>query len=158
MRSGQHTYHLILKRPDEIYGAAQIVASSFPEPDTVFTGIYELLINAVEHGNLHMDAQCKAALMEKGCWQEEINRRLALAPYADKLVHIDIIESTSFIRFTIQDEGDGFDWKANMICDLENRRPHGRGLCIAQASGFDSIAFNPAGNAVTCSVNLDKFS
>ena len=55
---------------------ASQVAHLCPEPHRVVTGISELLINALEHGNLKIGYEEKSNLMRRGMWQIEVDRRL----------------------------------------------------------------------------------
>ena len=55
-----------------------LLAYAFPEPETQVVGLSELLINAVEHGNLGITYEEKSRLNSDGSWQQEVNRRLAL--------------------------------------------------------------------------------
>ena len=55
-----------------------LLASLCPEPDVVAPGLVDLMVNAVEHGNLGISYHQKAQLKLDGTWEEEIHRRLAL--------------------------------------------------------------------------------
>jgi hypothetical protein len=146
----EHRYYLQLKDPADVYNMAQITASFFINPDDVFTGIYELMLNSIEHGNLSIGFKDKGELIRKGALFEEMNRRLAMPQYALKSVHIEIIDSADAVTVTITDEGEGFDWKTHIAHNQSDLKPHGRGLWIAQQSGFDAVRFNEKGNSVTC--------
>ena len=49
-----------------------------PDPEAVIIGLTELLVNAVEHGNLGITYEDKTALNAAGTWDTEVRRRLAL--------------------------------------------------------------------------------
>ena len=131
---------------------SQLLAQYFPKPDQFVTGIHELLLNAVEHGNLGIGFEAKTEMVRKGKWKEEVMRRLAMPEYAHKEVKITITHDDHEGRLTIVDEGEGFPWKEYIGRPTDDRRPNGRGLQIAFNSKFDRIMFNPAGNEVTCVV------
>lgn len=150
MPAPQHRFHLNLRSPEEVRDSAAIVSSFASDPQDVFTGIYELLINAIEHGNLGISFIQKNELMRRGEWQKEINRRLRLRNNSEKSVRVEILSRSGECRFTITDSGNGFNWRQRLSEDCAESRPHGRGLVIAMQSGFESMEFNEAGNAVTC--------
>lgn len=129
---------------------AQWLAQYFPAPEDTLTAIYELLLNAIEHGTLGIGFDEKAALMRQGCWHEEIARRLALPGYAQRAVRVTLTQDAYEGRLTIADEGEGFAWREHVGRFEFGRRPNGRGLWIVFNSAFDRIRFNAQGNEVTC--------
>ncbi len=151
-------YNCKLKDLDGIHHMAQLLAQYFPNPNQYVTGIYELLLNAVEHGNLGIGFQAKTELIRKGMWKDELTRRLALPENAHKKVDITMIHDEHEGRLTITDQGDGFAWREFINRGPGGRLPHGRGLLIAFNSEFDHIAFNEAGNEVTCVVQYSHQS
>jgi two-component system cell cycle response regulator len=156
MGQKKHHYHFHLQKPEDIYNLAMMAASSFSEPEEVFTGIYELLINAVEHGNLGIGSEKKGQLLREGSWQDEMHRRLSAPDNANKMVNIEVVEEQNHCKITITDQGSGFNWKASIDYDINHNRPHGRGLWIVLNSGFDSVTFNEDGNSVTCELKSGR--
>jgi len=144
------TFHFRLRNLSEILIVSQQLSEYFTEPDEVAIGIYELLINAVEHGNLGIGYDQKSELIRQGIWESEINRRMNLAENADKEVDVSLVRGRQECALTICDQGKGFNWQhyLNMAPQLD--RLHGRGLLIASHCKFDSLVFNAAGNVVTC--------
>ena len=142
--------HYTLKDLDGIYILSQVLAHYFPVPEQYVTGIYELLLNAMEHGNLGIGFQTKTELLRQGKWKEEVARRLALPEYANKEIEIKISYDEQECRLVIADHGNGFNWKEYMEHPAEGRLPNGRGLWIALNANFDSITFNAIGNQVIC--------
>ena len=126
------------------------LASLFPEPENAFVGIIELLINAIEHGNLEIDYKCKSELLEQNNWLSETKRRLSLPAYRDRKVRIYLEQHPDRIALSIHDEGMGFDWRGfetlseDRLFDL-----HGRGIALAKNT-FDGLTFSATGNVVTC--------
>lgn len=143
-------YNCKLKDLDGIYNLSQALAQYFPKPDQFVTGIYELLLNAVEHGNLGIGFEAKTKLIRQGKWKEEVIRRLALPENAGKEVEIKLTYNDAECSLTIIDQGNGFHWKEFVGRTAGNKSPNGRGLWIAFNSKFDRIIFNSAGNEVTC--------
>jgi len=149
------THHYTLKTLPEIFDLSQLLSRYFPDPEQVMTAIYELLLNAVEHGNLGLGFKAKTALVREGRWEAEITRRLSLPHYAGKQVEISVVQDADECRLTIADQGQGFHWQEYLRRVADPRFPHGRGLIIALNAGFDRITFNDAGNIVTCVMARD---
>ena len=77
------------------------LAACYPEPESVVVGISELLINAVEHGNLCISYDEKTKILEDGgaeAWSDEIDKRLQEDEYKDKWVDVKLEKSKSSIR------------------------------------------------------------
>ena len=134
---------------------AMVLANSCPEPDKVITGISELLINAIEHGNLQIGYKEKSDLKKQGIWREEIERRLQLPQHADKSANVSYCRNGSSIKITISDNGKGFDWKNFLEFSPERAFDnHGRGIAMARLMSFDDLQYNEIGNKVTAIINL----
>lgn len=134
---------------------AAILANACPNSDDVVLGLTELMINAVEHGNLGIGYDEKTRLNAGNQWENEIIRRLSLPQNKDKSVSIEFFRDKHEIRFLIEDQGDGFDWEQYM--EMSPRRvfdSHGRGIAIAKLVSFDQIEYIESGNKVRVTVSL----
>lgn len=141
---------------DHARNLASLLSNAFPEPSIVVMGLTELMVNAVEHGNLGITYDEKSALNENGTWNDEVSRRLALTENADKLVKVNFISNCSLIEITITDQGGGFDWQAYMDFDpsriMDN---HGRGIAVANKLSFSDVVYSGNGNTVCARLNLE---
>lgn len=136
---------------------ANFFAQAAPDPEKLVIGLQELLINAVEHGNLALSYQDKTDLLLEGCWQEEVDRRLTLPEYRDRYVEVFFERLPDSIRFTISDQGNGFDWTRYLDFDLERIfDPHGRGIAMARKLSFSTLEYQGKGNSVLATVDLTK--
>ena len=136
---------------------AAFLANCFPEPDRTVSGLAELLVNAVEHGNLCIDYHDKTRLVEEGNWRSEVERRQSLAEHRQKRVDVMYRKKPEGSFVTIKDEGKGFDWKNYLQVDPSRAsHNHGRGIAQANAISFDKITFNESGNEVSGFVSNDK--
>ncbi|OSM01379.1 response regulator [Magnetofaba australis] len=136
---------------------AALLANLFPDSQRAAVGLSELLINAVEHGNLQITYAEKGQLLtnRRLLWMEEVERRLALPEYADKYVEVTLQHSAERLSVTIRDAGDGFNWADYLEFDPKRAfDPHGRGIAMARAMSFDTLQYNDVGNEVTVTVNL----
>lgn len=142
---------------DHARNLASLLSNAFPDPSIVVMGLTELMVNAVEHGNLGITYDEKSALNDKGTWNEEVSRRLALPENADKAVTVNFISNNSCIKITITDQGDGFDWQSYMDFDpnriMDN---HGRGIAVANKLSFSEVVYAGKGNVVCALLNLEQ--
>lgn len=83
-------------------------------------GIEEMVVNAIEHGN-----------------KFNINKK----------VTVEIILASHYILATVEDEGEGFDWRKKISSPMElcGSKERGRGIPLA-ALCCDSIYYNLKGN------------
>lgn len=128
---------------------ASILSASCPDPKRVVIGLSELLVNAVEHGNLGISFEEKARLHEQNRWEEEVARRLATPELAARRVTVEYWREPGRIRIGIRDEGDGFDWRRYLEVDPARvMAAHGRGIAMANMLSFDTVDYRGAGNEV----------
>jgi DNA-binding response OmpR family regulator len=145
MKTGRFEFQNI----DEGKMLTTLLASLFPDPSRVAIGLWELLLNAVEHGNLGISYEEKARLVEADEWHIEVRRRMALPENLSKTVTVDFERTESETRFLIQDQGKGFNWMNFM--DFTPDRAfdlNGRGIHLARSLSFDRVEYNDAGNQV----------
>lgn len=136
---------------DGVMTISSLIASLCPSPNTALLGIRELMLNAVEHGNLGITYAEKTELVELGAWQAEIERRLALPENATKFAVVTVEQMHAEIVLTIEDKGEGFDWRPYMRYDLTRALDlHGRGIFMAKTISFDEMQYEPPGNRVIC--------
>ncbi|MDX8398726.1 MAG: response regulator [Gallionellaceae bacterium] len=134
---------------------ASTLAEFYPAPQRCLLGLTELLINAVEHGNLGISYQEKSALLRKTRWEEEIELRLALPENSHKFANVLLERSPHQIRTTITDCGTGFDWIKYLEMSPERAfDPNGRGIAMSRMNSFDLLEYLGNGNQVATTVNL----
>ncbi len=143
MISGHFRYRTL----DQASHLACLLANACPEPNRVVGGLLELMVNAVEHGNLNVGYQAKTALLKSGEWRAEIERRLQLPEFRDRRVDVLAQRSDNEVAIEIADEGDGFDYTPFLEIDAARAmHSHGRGIALANAICFDEIEFRGRGN------------
>jgi len=134
---------------------SSILAFMTLDQKRVAVGLFELIINAIEHGNLGISYAEKSKLTLNATLQNEVERRLNLPENLTKYVTVSIKRLKNQMQFTIKDCGDGFDY-ANYLNFSENRAMdhHGRGIMIANQLSFDHIEYKDNGSKVICTVNI----
>ncbi|UMZ73999.1 SpoIIE family protein phosphatase [Natranaerofaba carboxydovora] len=105
---------------DKLSSEVYPIINAFSKENVSFQGLYELVTNAIEHGNKEN---------------------------AKKKVYIDIIITGEYIVAIVEDEGKGFDWleKKTAPLDLEHSGERGRGIILTQML-CDSLYYNEKGN------------
>lgn len=109
--------------------------------------IRELLVNAVEHGNLGITYDEKGRFLQEGSLLDEYRQRLSHPVYRHRLVEVTLHRTSEARSITIKDEGDGFDFEKYRTIDPARLFDvHGRGVVIASAT-LD-LEYVPPGNQV----------
>jgi len=110
--------------------------------------LQEALLNAAHHGNLEVGSELRDEDTE--LYMRELAKRMDEMPYKARRIHVDAKFSGEEARFSIRDEGPGFDPSALPDpCDTENLlKCHGRGVMLMR-SLMDECRYNDSGNAVT---------
>jgi CheY-like chemotaxis protein len=138
---------------EEAERLATLLGGLCPDPDAAAMGLGELLLNAVEHGNLEIAYGEKGRLKREGRWRKEVERRLKLDQFRDRRARVRADRAEGEIRFTITDQGKGFDWRK--FLDFDPGRafdPNGRGIALARKLAFLRVEFQGAGNVVVATV------
>ncbi|HEX9083044.1 MAG TPA: response regulator transcription factor, partial [Holophagaceae bacterium] len=82
------TGRFAFRTPEQAWDLAAVLAKTTPQPERAVGGLSELMINAIEHGNLGIGYEEKTRLLEQGRWREEIAQRLSLPQFASRTASI----------------------------------------------------------------------
>jgi CheY-like chemotaxis protein len=149
LQSAQFTFSTLT----EALRMASFLAKLCPAPEVAVIGLAELMINAVEHGNLDIGYADKGRLSLEGVWSQEVERRLMLPEYRDRVATARFERLPDRLVFRIGDQGSGFDWKSFM--DTPDDRAfdmHGRGIAMARTLAFDTLSYNDGGRVAVASI------
>jgi len=142
---------------EEARNLAFLIANCFPDPEATVYGLNEMLINAVEHGNLGITYPEKTQLILEGRLFEEIECRLALPQNRNKWAYLTFEADDHALRVRIKDQGTGFDWQQYLdISPDRATHPHGRGIATSRLMSFTSVEYLGCGNDVLCTVTLAR--
>ncbi len=142
---------------EEARNLAFLVANCFPEPEVAVYGLNEMLINAVEHGNLGITYAEKMQFLLEGRLYEEIERRLALPCNRDKWAYLSFEADENALRVLIKDQGRGFDWRQYLdISPDRATHPNGRGIATSRLTSFSSVEYRGCGNEVLCTAAMTR--
>lgn len=138
----------------EAESLAAFAANCFPNPKRVVSGLGELLVNAIEHGNLGIGYDQKTALLDASTWRIEIDRLQQSREFREKFSTITIARKDDGIYAIVQDQGVGFPWQKYMAIDPARAgHNHGRGIAQANATSFDKLSYNEAGTKAVAFVS-----
>jgi hypothetical protein len=138
------------RTPTEAGNLAVALSAAGASPQRLALGLLELMLNAVEHGNLGIGFAEKSRLRASGRFGQEVEDRLARPENLDKWATVDVMhDENGRLTFVIADEGRGFDW-TNPPGAAPDAGPvlHGRGILLARSLGFDEVRYQGCGNRV----------
>lgn len=113
-------------------------------------GLREIIINAIEHGNLAVTFEDKTRAQLEGDYLQFLQARCQLPECRDRTVRIIYSLNASRVIYQISDQGQGFDYAALLreIGERENMElEHGRGILMTLGL-FDVVRYKAPGNSV----------
>jgi Histidine kinase-like ATPase domain len=145
----------VFRTLEEAEALATVLATYCPEPRRRVGGLLELLVNAVEHGNLELSGAEKHRLLVEGRWYAELLSRLEDPRFAHRRVRVTYERAADHtITVAVEDDGAGFDWTQVSNRALEDGERHfGRGLALARRMSFDELVWEGRGNRVVARIH-----
>ena len=148
---------LVIRTLQEAKNLAVLLAKICHDPERRGLGFLEILLNAIEHGNLGIGYKEKSALIARGMWEEEIKRRLRMPEHQGKVVEVTVERLQAATRVVVRDQGNGFDWKNYLQFDPKRvTHTHGRGIAMAKLISFDTLEYRGCGNEVCMTVQRGR--
>lgn len=145
----------VFRTPDEARNLATLLANAAPEPGRVVLGLSELMLNAVEHGNLGIGYQQKTLLIENDSLHAEIDRLLATAEYGSRQAELLVSRNAEELTYRVRDQGAGFDWSGFLEMSPDRAfDTHGRGIAMSRMISFDRLEYRGCGNEVEAAIRL----
>ena len=119
--------------------------------------LYEVAINAIEHGNLGISYEKKKEWIEKNIYHEKLSELLKTEKAKNTFVEISLKIKDDCITLIVKDKGNGFkpQKEIDKIKKEGFARSSGRGMIMVK-SYFDKIKYNKAGNSITLLKNINK--
>lgn len=117
----------------------------------------EVLVNAIEHGNLAITFDEKTEATRTGSLLSLLNQRIADPRFSGRRIRVRVELKSDSVEYLVRDEGAGFDHAKMMerAESVDSGLYHGRGLALAKTF-FDRIVFNETGNEVRLVKNFGK--
>jgi anti-sigma regulatory factor (Ser/Thr protein kinase) len=132
---------------EEVEGIADVIAGLLPDPLVGRLGMVELLLNAIEHGNLEIGNALKGQLIREQRFEAEIAARLDCEPYRSRRAHVRVDVEYPVVNIEIRDDGPGFDWRRALAGELNaHDGPNGRGIALVSRTCFPTLEYRDPGN------------
>lgn len=146
---------LRLCSPKQVEAVVSALSALCPEPMRQGLGLAELVMNAIEHGNLEISGAHKAQLLLRGGFEEEVARRLRDPRFAGREARVRLTRYPDHVELVVEDAGPGFDWRNQLEKVIDFEAPCGRGLRLAQQLAFDSLEYLGRGNVAIARVRSE---
>lgn len=141
---------------EDAYKLAATFSYHASKPEEIDLALAELLINAIEHGNLGIGYEQKNAFLANHTLSDEISNRLAKPENVNKFVKVTFEKVDKKIMILIEDHGKGFEWKKYMSYDpIRLTDLNGRGIASANLMKL-RIEYLGTGNKVKCQFDMSK--
>lgn len=143
----------ILKTDELSFRLTRNLAGLLPEGEIGMLrfALREIMINAIEHGNLNITYAEKTEATAGSSYFDLIVRRRRDARYTSRRLTIEYAVNREHVVYRLTDEGDGFDYRAFLRADPHaangHMLAHGRGIAIARQV-FDELRYVGKGNRV----------
>ena len=145
----------IFRTPHEARDLATLLANVAPDPGRVVLGLSELMINAIEHGNLAIGYEQKSVLIEQCRLEDEIRHLLTLPEYSGRSAELVLQRRDNELSFLIRDQGAGFNWQDYLEMSPERAfDTHGRGIAMSRMLSFDRLEYRGRGNEVEAVISF----
>jgi DNA-binding response OmpR family regulator len=149
LRAGQFEFRTLA----DAHALALELGQLCPNSEQVVLGLTELMINAIEHGNLGITCEEKGQLCLSDTWQQEVQRRLDLPEFRARVARVFVARDADGVRFEVHDEGQGFAWRRFLRFEVERAdQPNGRGIALARGLAFSELYYREPGNVVVAEV------
>ncbi len=121
------------------------------EFNQLYIAFTEILINAVEHGNLELDSRLKKDDFREEQYIILKEKRLKDPKYANRKIYIKFKIWSEYCSLSVEDEGPGFNYR-QIIDNINNieasAEVYGRGFMYLSYL-MDEFYFNEKGNKIT---------
>lgn len=127
------------------------------EKDLFAAALYEVIMNAIEHGNLSVLYETKKKWLKKNIYHKKLEELLKTEKAKNTHVEITLQIDDENITISVKDQGAGFNPKqeAKKINNDGFARENGRGIVMIK-SYFDDVKFNKKGNVITLIKSIKK--
>lgn len=126
---------------------------------SIYLGLYELIVNAIEHGNLEISYEDRRGVLREkaGRLSEFLSTRQSDPEFAQRRVTIEYHSDSTGCEWLIKDDGPGFDWRAYLesIADTYPTHAEQRGILLNQMR-FDELEYIGAGNIVRAKIHASE--
>ncbi|QRN03597.1 hypothetical protein GH742_06825 [Legionella sp. MW5194] len=144
-----NTGKFVLNHIRQVVPLSKAIAMASENTPQLRRGVYELLLNAFEHGIYQLGFDLKQQLIADRHYFAELNRRLRDPAFKGKHIELSIYKKEEGTFINITDPGLGFDYKPYLFMNknLSDARS-GRGIAYAATYCFDQLIYKNEGRSV----------
>jgi len=118
--------------PSDISRVIASILEEYSYLEMAELAVTEMMVNAMEHGNLGISYEEKSRLLNTDDVMNEVEKRLKDPQYRGRNAFVEIKEFHDETVILICDEGSGFAWKDYLDKDLSKVKGlHGRGISLS---------------------------
>ena len=140
----------------EARDVAFFIGRACPNPRAVSVGLYVLMANGIEHGNLEFDATEKAKGLADGSWPRKLAARTSEPAYADRRVRVHFHRGVRALSILVQDDGPGIDAETAEMANPARAGYRGKTARLARSMGFSQVNWLGTGNTVEDAILLPQ--
>lgn len=147
---------LEFKSISEGKAAIRFLSSMAIESEKIYFALNELMINAVEHGNLEISYSEKTELLKTDDYWMVVEKRLQEEPYKQRRVRISFQVKEQELHLIMSDEGQGFDYKPYLVLDPERLYDcHGMGIALVKNRYLPNLKYIENGSKLQASFPIN---
>ncbi|KTC98390.1 hypothetical protein [Legionella erythra] len=144
-----NTAKFVLNHIRQVAPLSRAIAKASLNTPQLRRGIYELLLNAFEHGVYQLGFDLKHQLIADKQYFAELNRRLRDPAFKGKSIELSIYKKEEGTYINITDPGLGFDYKPYLTVNKNlSDAKSGRGIAYAANYCFDQLIYKNEGRSV----------
>lgn len=149
-----HTGKFVLTNLQQVVLLSRAIAQSSNNSPQLRRGIYELLLNAFEHGIYQLGFELKQELISNKKYFSELNKRIRDPAFKNKNIELIIHKKENGICINITDPGLGFDYHPYLSFNKNlSDSKSGRGISYAANYCFDQLIYKNEGRSVFAVLN-----
>ncbi len=133
-----NTAKFVLNHLSQSVMISRMMTFAVQDMPQIYRGVYELLINAFEHGVYQLGFDLKKELIANKKYFSELNKRVRDPAYKNKHIEVILHKKEDNNCINISDPGLGFDHQAYMGND-STQKPMGHGIFYAANYCFDQL-------------------
>jgi hypothetical protein len=144
----------VIRTLDEAQAVSVLIGHTCPRSGPTTVGIYVLLANAIEHGNLEFSPTDKAKGLAEGKWRQQVARRLDDYDFSNRCVRLRFQRGGRVLSLVFHDDGSGIDAETAESANPTRTGYRAKGIKISKTLGFSQVSYLGVGNIVEASILL----
>lgn len=150
-----HNATFSVQTPGQARQLAGFLGAAMPRACEMAVGLYVLLANAIELGNLGFSVAEKAQALATGVWDHKVAKRLSEPTYASRRAHVEFQRGERLISILVQDDGDGITTGPEGQGDSLRADYRVRSTQLLKALGFAELTWLGGGSTLAASIVLE---